>query len=96
MPTALRSIRSEQGFSIRTLADAVGVSPMTVFYWENGKTQAPRNKGKHQHQQRLEAILGVPITVLLSEERETPAVAGASRVGQDSTIHQTEDRVYSE
>src|SRR5689334_20794301 len=78
MITKLRRIRKEKGFtSGLALGEAVGVHKMTVCYWENGHSK-PRDKGKFQHAQRLEAILQTPIETLL--ETDTAAPEGTAGV----------------
>ena len=73
MTTNLQRIRIDRGYSLRQLAQALGVTATAVHFWERGKTQPhPGNaKGLREH-------FGLPLDVLLAESPETET-AGSER-----------------
>lgn len=64
MVRKLRNVRIKKGFTVRELADKIGVHYSLVSYWENGK----RNP-KSSNKRKLEEVLGVPYYELLEEEK---------------------------
>lgn len=64
MVKKLRNVRIKRGYTVRGLADELGVHYSLVSYWETGK----RNP-KSVNKSKLEEVLGVPYYELLEEEK---------------------------
>lgn len=58
MPTVLRRLRTQRGYSLRDLASEVGVSHVTIRNIEQGAGCHPRTRVA------LERVMGVPFDVL--------------------------------
>jgi hypothetical protein len=85
--TKLRRIRRERGFtSCHTLAAAMGLSYMGIYYWEVGHSR-PRNTPVHPTGERLETMLGTPLETLLEpeDERKTAPTEKADAVTRTAT-----------
>ena len=64
MVKKLQKVRIQKGYSVRELAEEVGVHYSLISYWENGK----RNP-KSSNKEMLEHGLGVPHYKLLEEDK---------------------------
>ena len=73
----LRPLRRRAGIAVRTIADALGVLPSTVYNWEAGRVRVPAARLPD-----LAAVLGVPghaLPELLSRPGERSAPPSALR-----------------
>jgi transcriptional regulator with XRE-family HTH domain len=68
--TELHRLRRERGLSQTRLADLVGVTQTTIVNYDRGRGWPE----KATVRERLEAVLGAPVTVLLEAEKPNGAV----------------------
>lgn len=59
----LQKIRVEKGYTLRSLAEEIGVNFSTISYWEQG-IKKPRSGNKL----KLEKVLETPSHILFEEE----------------------------
>lgn len=59
----MKRVREKKGYSVRSLADEIGVNYSSISLWENGKRK-PRNVNAT----KLENLLGMPLQELLKED----------------------------
>lgn len=59
----MKRVREKKGYSVRSLADEIGVNYSSISLWENGKRK-PRN----ENATKLEKLLGMPLQELLKED----------------------------
>ena len=63
MAKVMKRVREQKGYSVRMLADEVGVHYSSISLWEHGKRK-PRNGNIY----RLEKVLGVSINKLMEDD----------------------------
>jgi len=66
MPTNLKRIRCEQGYSAHRLAEVLGVKERTVMFWQAGDHFPSWRYGR-----RLERLLNTPVEILLAPEMKS-------------------------
>ena len=59
----MKRVREKKGYSVRSLADEIGVNYSSISLWENGKRK-PRNANAI----KLEKTLDMPLQELLKED----------------------------
>lgn len=72
MPTVLRRLRLQRGYSLRELAAEVGVSHVTIHNVEQGCGCRPRTRVA------LERVMGVPYDVLTLNDDDRPKAVASS------------------
>ena len=69
----MKALLEEKGMSQKEVADALGVSPVVVFYWANGKSYPRPDKLL-----KLEELLGVPAGDIIRAITETKDKGGGN------------------
>lgn len=62
----MKTVRMKKGYSVRALADEIGVNYSSISLWENGK-----RKPRSANAIKLEKKLGRPLQELLKDEVDT-------------------------
>jgi transcriptional regulator with XRE-family HTH domain len=68
--TELRRLRYDKGYSQTEMASILKISPAALYKYETGRVKRPRPGIAR----RLVDFYGIPLSTLLSPEKETPPV----------------------